>query len=210
VLVGVLLVALVVGAYWVKTSPERASRATEESLEASIKAGLDLLYVRGDPAGAAVQFRKVLTLNPNHYGALFQLATALDRAGQPEEARLYWEKLLPLAEAAKDDATLAIVRARVPKPSAPGEDAIEATLMKEGLDALYVRRDPNSAVVEFRTVLARNPTHYGASFQLATALDRAGKRAEARPLWEKVLKMAEGYKDQQTLTVARARLAQQP
>jgi hypothetical protein len=38
------------------------------------------------------------------------------------------------------------------------------------------------------------------------ALDRGGKRDEARPLWEKVLKMAEGYQD----AAARARLAEQP
>ena len=46
--------------------------------------------------------------------------------------------------------------------------------------------------------------------QLAMALDRAGKRADARPLWEKVLQMAEGYKDQTTVDAARARLAQKP
>jgi Flp pilus assembly protein TadD len=83
-------------------------------------------------------------------------------------------------------------------------------MMRAGLDALYVRRDPSAAVIEFRKVLARNPDHYGASFQLAVALDQAGKGAEARPLWERVLKMAQGYQDQATLTVARTRLAQKP
>ena len=208
--VGVLLVAVVTGAYWVKTGPERAARATAESQEASMKTGLDLLYTRNDPAGAAAEFRKVLALNPNHHGATFQLATALDRAGKPEEARPYWEKMLPMAETAKDDAALATVRARLLKPAAPSETAVEAAMMNAGLDALYQRQDPNAAAVEFRKLLERNPTHYGATFQLATALDRAGKRAEARPLWEKVLEMAEGYKDQTTLAAARTRLAQKP
>jgi Flp pilus assembly protein TadD len=67
--------------------------------------------------------------------------------------------------------------------------------------------DANTAATVFRKVLARNPTHYGATFQLATALDRLGKPAEARPLWEKVLQMAEGYHDQKTADAARARLA---
>jgi cytochrome c-type biogenesis protein CcmH/NrfG len=82
--------------------------------------------------------------------------------------------------------------------------------MKAGLDALYGKKDPNAAAAEFRKVLAENPTHYGATYQLAKALDQAGKPAEARPLWEKVVKMAEGYGDQNTLATARARLIQKP
>jgi hypothetical protein len=38
------------------------------------------------------------------------------------------------------------------------------------------------------------------------ALDRAGKKAEARPLWLKVLQMAEIYKDQNTANIAREML----
>jgi Tfp pilus assembly protein PilF len=210
VLVGVLLVALVAGAYWTKTGPDRARRVGDDSQEASMRAGLDLLYTRNDPAGAAAQFRQVLAVNPGHYGATYQLGTALDRAGKPEEARPYWEKLLPMAEAAKDDATLATVRARLAQPTVRSEAATQAAMMKAGLDALYVRRDPSAAAGEFRKVLARDPDHYGASFQLAMALDQAGKGVEARPLWEKVLKMAEGYKDQPTLAAARSRLAEKP
>ena len=55
-----------------------------------------------------------------------------------------------------------------------------------------------------------NPTHDGATYQLATAPDRAGKPAEARPLWETVLPMGEAYRDQQSADLARARLAQRP
>jgi cytochrome c-type biogenesis protein CcmH/NrfG len=78
--------------------------------------------------------------------------------------------------------------------------------MQTGLDALYTQSDPNTATTLFQKVLERNPTHYGATYQLATALDRAGKPAEARPLWEKVLQMAEGNNDKQTADTARARL----
>ncbi len=82
--------------------------------------------------------------------------------------------------------------------------------MKAGLDALYTRQDPTAAAAEFRKILERNPDHYGATYQLATSLDRAGKRAEARSLWEKVLTLAEGYKDEVTLLMARKRLAANP
>ena len=68
-------------------------------------------------------------------------------------------------------------------------------LMQAGLEALYTKGDAEAAA---------------ATFQLAMALDRAGKPAEARPLWEKALKMAEGYNDKATADAARARLTAKP
>lgn len=183
-----------------------ACSRTEESPDALMKAGLDALYTKRDPEGAVALFRKVLVKNPNHYGANFQLAVALDRAGKPTEARPYWEKALQMAETYKDENTAASARQRLGKPAPTPED----TAMKEGLDALYAKGDYEAAAVDFRKVLEKNPNHYGANFQLATALDRVGKRAEARPYWEKVLKMADGYKDQKTVDTARQRLAQKP
>lgn len=90
--------------------------------------------------------------------------------------------------------------------TAQPEVATESALMRAGLDALFTRRDPQAAAAQFRQVLERNPTHYGATFQLARALDLIGKRADARPLWEKVLRMAERYHDVDTAKMARARL----
>lgn len=97
--------------------------------------------------------------------------------------------------------------AAAPAPAPAAAEDPQAALMKVGLDALYQRADYEAAIAAFRQVLTLNPTHYGAHYQLATALDRAGKPAEARPLWEKVLTMAEGYKDNQTAVTARIRLA---
>jgi cytochrome c-type biogenesis protein CcmH/NrfG len=89
----------------------------------------------------------------------------------------------------------------------PAAAETDEALMKAGLDALYAQNDPEAAAVQFRQVLARNPTHYGATFQLAMALDRAGKPAEALPLWERVLRMASGYNDRATTATASVRLA---
>jgi tetratricopeptide (TPR) repeat protein len=172
--------------------------------------GLDLLYKRNDPAGAVVQFRKVLELNPTHYGATFQLARALDHSGKPDEARPYWQRMLGMATAAKDETTLATVRKRLDTPAPSTEDPAQKALMDKGLDLLFQKKDPKAAAVEFRKVLQLNPAHYGATFQLARALDLAGMAAEARPLWEKVATMAERYRDQRTLAAARTRLAQKP
>ena len=90
-----------------------------------------------------------------------------------------------------------------------GADSEEA-LMQAGLDALYTRRDPIEAAAQFRQVLEQNPNHYGATYQLASALDAAGKQDEAHPLWEKVLQMAEESNDKPTADTARTRLTQQP
>src|SRR6476661_3491984 len=64
------------------------------------------------------------------------------------------------------------------------------TRMNEGLNLLYQRNDPFGAEVAFRDVLKQNPSHYGAHFQLARAIDREGKPSEARPMWQDVLKSA--------------------
>src|SRR5262249_56849452 len=87
----------------------------------------------------------------------------------------------------------------------PPPGATEETLMRAGLDALYQRHDPTTAAAEFQQVLANNPTHYGATFQLAAALDAAGQAKEARPYWEKALAMAQRYADTDRAASTRAR-----
>ncbi len=175
-----------------------------------MQAGLEALHTRHDPNGAAAQFRKVLELNPTHYGATFQLAAALEAAGRPQEARPYWEKMRVMAEAANDTQTIEAVRAHLPDAgtdaAAKGADAA-AALMQAGLDAVYTRRDPNAAVIEFRKVLDLNPTHYGATYQLAAALEAAGQPDEARLWWSKMLQLAEAINDTKTADTVRTHLA---
>jgi len=75
------------------------------------------------------------------------------------------------------------------------------------LDELYKQGDPSDAATQFREVLARNPEHYGATLQLAKALDRAGKPEEALPIWRRMQAMAEAIGDAETIQTVRARLA---
>ncbi len=180
-----------------------ASPTAEASL---MQKGLDLLYRTGDPISAVDTFRAVLKTNPTHYGARFQLAKALDLSGKPAEARPIWEEVLGAAEAVKDTATASTARMRL---ALPDTESV-AGMMTQGLHLLYAERNPSAAAEQFRKVLERNPTHYGATFQLAKALDQAGKPDEARPYWEKILTMAEGIKDQTTADAARARLQRKP
>jgi tetratricopeptide (TPR) repeat protein len=181
------------------------SRA-EETPDALMSRGVESMYTKSDPEAAARDFRKILARNPEHYGANYQLAVALDRTGKPAEARPLWEKVLAMAEAVKDDKTADTARKRLGVPLPAPEDAA----MNAGLAALYEKKEPAAAVVEFRKTLELNPNHYGATFQLAKALDQAGRPAEARPFWEKALRMAEGFKDVQTAAIARERLARRP
>lgn len=171
--------------------------------------GLDALYTKHDPAAAIAFFRDVLAQAPEHYGAAYQLATALDQAGRPAEAKPVWEKVLSMAEAQHDTATAERAKARLAPAPVPAADGASDPMLL-GLDALYTKRDPATAIARFREVLAKSPDHYGATYQLATALDQAGKAAEARALWTKTLKLAEANKDTKTMEVARARLAKQP
>jgi Tfp pilus assembly protein PilF len=156
----------------------------------------------GDPATAERTFRELLAKNPNHYGGHYQLAVSLDRGGKPADARREWEYVKNAAQSANDSATLRSATARLASPDTASQEA----MMARGLDLLYKGNDPAGAADEFRKVLRKNATHYGATYQLATALDRAGQRAAAKPYWEKALGMAIGFKDEKTAAVARERL----
>jgi hypothetical protein len=79
-------------------------------------------------------------------------------------------------------------------------------LVQEGLNELYTRKNAGVAVDRFREVLRRNPYHFGATLELANALDAAGRTAEATDQWKKVLVFADLVGDTGTARKARARL----
>ena len=164
--------------------------------------GLDLLYRASDPIGAEAAFREVLQRTPTHYGARHQLAVSLDRGGKPADARSVWAAVLKNAEAIGDTSEVRIARARLAAPDTASQEATMAL----GLDLLSRQNNPAAAAEQFRNVLKRNPTHYGATYQLAMALDKAGQAGQARPVWQKVLGMATLYKDEPTAQAARQRL----
>lgn len=173
------------------------------SPDAAMEAGLNAFYGRRDAAAAIPWFRRALQLSPDHYGATFQLARALDESGRRDEALPLWERVLSLGAAVHDEPTLKIARARLAEPSPQTADSF----VNAGLEALYSRNDPAAASAAFRKALAINPNHYGALYQLARALDREGRRGDARPFWERVARKAKEFHDAPTLEAARARLA---
>lgn len=162
-----------------------------------------------DPNEAVSHFRKALEINPTHYGATFQLARALDRAGMRDEATRQWERVLRAAEQQGDQALADTARARLGQPGGGAAAPVNAgDPMAQGLDALYKKRDPATAIARFREVLAQNPEHYGATFQLAVAFDLAGDVRSSRPLWERMAQMADGAGDTKTADAARNRLTE--
>lgn len=187
------------------SSQDRAadSSAAGSSDVADMARGVDLLYKSNDPVAAEGLFRGVLRRTPTHYGATYQLAMALDRGGRPAEARPLWDTVLKRAEAINDSNTARTARTRLQAPDTASQEA----MMVLGVDLLRRQNNPAAAADQFRAVLKKNPTHYGATYQLAVSLDRLNKADEARPLWQKVLGMATTYKDSATINTARQRLA---
>jgi len=82
--------------------------------------------------------------------------------------------------------------------AAAGNTTVVEKLMRQGLDLLYTQRNPGAAIERFHQVLALVPDHYGASYQLAAALQQAGQLVEARSQWIKALGMARANDDAET------------
>jgi Tfp pilus assembly protein PilF len=158
---------------------------------------------QGDGLAAAENLKILLAANPEHYGATYQIARALDMAGVPTEARTYWEKARVKAEQFQDTASLAYIQERLARPDTLSDEQ----RMTRGVDLIYRLNDPAGAAVLIREVVQRNPTHYGAHFQLATALERSGNAAESRQWWQKFERLAVAIGDSANLAVAREKLA---
>jgi len=78
--------------------------------------------------------------------------------------------------------------------------------MKAGLVAMYEQKNPRAAIPRFLETLANRPDHYGATFQLAKALDQAGDSTSALPIWKRMLDMARAQGDEATVKLVRSRL----
>lgn len=187
------------------------------------------LMSRGDLAGARRYLERARELSPE-YAHVYMNLSALEAAEghldealrladeavrfRPAEPRCHLYRGEALRKLGRlDDAAAAYQRALSLDPGLT--DALDAlssvgaeAKMRAGLDALYQLDDPGQAVARFREVLAINPNHYGATYQLAKALDVAGRSAEATPVWRKMLDLAEESRDEPTLATVRARLGE--
>jgi tetratricopeptide (TPR) repeat protein len=78
--------------------------------------------------------------------------------------------------------------------------------MRGALLLHYRLDDPAAAVERYRRVLAANPLHYGAHYQLAVALLATGRRDEALAIWAKFVPMAQAIGDDASIAQAPAEL----
>ena len=85
---------------------DRALAADPTSADAAMRAGLLYHYRLGDRATAVERYRTALALDPQHYGAHYQLPVALLGAGRRDEALAAWRRFVPLAEAIGDKASI--------------------------------------------------------------------------------------------------------
>jgi len=88
----------------------------------------------------------------------------------------------------------------------PGGERRQVNLMQEGMAALYDAKEPGRAACLFKQVLDWEPEHFGATYQFAVALERAGKRGESLMFWARVALPAEDIGDEKTLAKAMTRL----
>jgi tetratricopeptide (TPR) repeat protein len=174
------------------------------------KLGLAARYEQQDPDRAATILARLAERNPRDLDAQLELAQALDAALRADEARPVWVRALDLARLRDDRAHVKMAADRLRGSSTEATDAEERRLMQAGLDALYRDRVPARAVDVFRQVLALDPEHYGATYQLAAALDAAGRTDEARALWSVVLDRANRLGDKKTAQDVSARIAARP
>ena len=178
---------------------ERARQLTPRS--PFVHMSLGLLEAReGHLEEALAAANEAVRLRPDYAPAHLLLGNVLARSGRTEEAAAAYQRAAALDP--RDSAPrLALARLT------GGADQDER-LMSAGLDALRAQHDPERAGALFREVLAHTPTHYGATYQLAAALDAAGRPSEARPVWEKML--AEAAQDEGTVRAVRQRLETRP
>ena len=84
----------------------------------------------------------------------------------------------------------------------------EADDMKAGIE--LETRDPKAAVALFRVILEVMPKHFQATTELARTLDQMGRREEARPYWEDVVRIADYHAYKAAAAEARKRLEEKP
>jgi tetratricopeptide (TPR) repeat protein len=86
---------------------ETAAAVNPTSADAAMLAGLVHHHRLGQSAVAVERFRRVLQIDPDHYGAHYQLAVALLASGRTAEARAAWRRFERLAAAIGDRTSIA-------------------------------------------------------------------------------------------------------
>jgi cytochrome c-type biogenesis protein CcmH/NrfG len=131
---------------------------------------------------ALAEYRETTRLDPAHAGAWLAQGRLLEAHGEWAAAAEAYDRAL-----------------------AADPTSTEAA-MRGGLARQYYLADSATAVERFRAVLALDPHHYGAHYQIAVALLGAGRRDEAVAAWARFVPMAEAIGDRASIDAAPAEL----
>ncbi|HZT75683.1 MAG TPA: hypothetical protein VFA27_03435 [Vicinamibacterales bacterium] len=128
----------------------------------------------------------------------------LDATAHPFDARPFWEIAARTSEAQRAPASFvqALTRLGDGRPVLGPYDAL-APEMAEAIARLYAQHDPAAALALLDRVLTVNPSHYGATFQRARALEQLGDPAAAAA-WTRTAWLADDLHDTATALEARA------
>jgi tetratricopeptide (TPR) repeat protein len=125
-LAGASLTKWIAGNYWsaigtddddlqvlILNSPADTPATRQRVAVELMQTGLDCFYAKGDYKEAELYFRSVLQLNSQYYGAYFQLGKTLDILGRTADARKVWIDFYPMAQQARDNASLEFAARRL-------------------------------------------------------------------------------------------------
>ncbi len=194
---------------------QKATRFAPQSDEYWFKYGLVLLRT-GDQAAAEHAFRKTIEINPNHTGAVFNLAKLLNAKHAPDAAQ-WLQRANTLRQ--QDRRMSRLRRAILQHPenasihfSLGSElvarkqwiEAIKQFKMALALDpgdtrarinlanAYMMLNNPRQAIAEYQRVLEANPQSREALANLGIVYARQGQADSARQYWRRLLKIDPG------------------
>ena len=158
-----------------QSEPSERVEARHEVAVALLRAGLPLLGARR-PAAAAPAFDAALRLLPDQPELLFYRALGLEGRGRPREAAQLLTEVASQLAIHPGNSLLGV------EPAALALDArVQAALAKGRAGDLAI------SLRELHAIFAQHPLDEGAALGLLEGFDRAGKAAEAIPLFETAL-----------------------
>jgi len=179
-----------------------ATDLNDPAIEQSMNQGVSLLHELGDPEAAIRHFSAVLEHNPEHYGALYQIATAFERTQELYLAHETWGKFEPLARQSEDAPSLSHAQERI--ATLKNRMAALEEKMGTGVDLLHAQGRPADALPYFEDIRNAWPSHYGARYQHALALEQTGKHEASENAWLQFLTSAEANNNREDTEAAKA------
>lgn len=194
--------SLAPGGVTITSEKNAASIMNEASVEQAMIQGVSLLHELGDPEAAISHFSTVLEYNPEHYGALYQIASAFERTQQLYLAHLTWVKFEPLARQSKDSTSLSHAQERIATLKIR-MSTLEEKMVK-GVELLHGQGRPAEALPYFEDLRNAWPSHYGARYQHALALEQTGQHGASEGAWLQFLASAEDNNNREDIQTAKA------